>query len=98
MLELDERNYGLAIVQAELPMLIGIYDRGSPRAEGFQPLAEQGSDKIKFCKLDFHAQPALADQLCGRGKPSLLLLENGRVIQRLRGNYDCQALVEILGL
>lgn len=98
MLELDEKNYSLAAEQTELPVLIGLYTQGRPMAEGFEPLAERGSGKLKFCKLDIHAQPALADQLCGRGQPSLLLLQGGEIAQRLRGNYDCPSLTKILGL
>lgn len=98
MLELDENNYNFEAKQEKLPVLIGVYAAGFPLADGFEPLAGQGSKKMKFCKLDPADQPNLADKLCGNGNPSLLLLQDGQITQRLRGNYDCPSLRRILDL
>lgn len=97
MLELDERNYALRAGRGTV--LIGLWAHGAekPMAEGFLPLAARKPEGVACCKLDLSAQPGLARSLdCHRGGPSLLLLQDGQVVQRFRGNYGIAALEQIL--
>lgn len=93
MLELDERNFMSQVEQGQA-VLIGLC-KGAPLCEGFLPFAE--TSELQCCKLDLAAQPGLARRLsCHRVTPSLLLLQEGKVIQRFWGNYDSDALERIL--
>lgn len=93
MLELDERNFMSQVEQGQA-VLIGLC-KGAPLCEGFLPFAE--TSELQCCKLDLTAQPGLAQRLsCHRVTPSLLLLQEGKVIQRFWGNYDSDALERIL--
>lgn len=93
MLELDERNFISQVEQGQA-VLIGLC-KGAPLCEGFLPFAE--TSELQCCKLDLAAQPGLAQRLsCHRVTPSLLLLQEGKVIQRFWGNYDSDALERIL--
>ncbi|MBQ8587446.1 MAG: hypothetical protein IJ453_05110 [Oscillospiraceae bacterium] len=93
MLELDERNFISQVEQGQA-VLIGLC-KGAPLCEGFLPFAE--TSELQCCKLDLTAQPGLAQRLsCHRVTPSLLLLQEGKVIQRFWGNYDSDALERIL--
>ncbi len=97
MLELDERNYALRAGRGTV--LIGLWADGAekPMAEGFPLLAAKERAGFRCCKLDLSAQPGLARRLdCHRGCPSLLLLQDGQVVQRFRGNYGIDALEQIL--
>ena len=93
MLELDERNYASQVEHGKA-VLIGLC-KGAPLCEGFLPFAE--TSELQCCKLDLTAQPELARRLsCHRVTPSLLLLQEGKVIQRFWGSYDSDALEKIL--
>lgn len=96
MLELDERNYVLEAENASLPVLIGLYAGEHPLAEGFASLAAGEGMGLKFCKLEPHRQPALAQRLRIHRGASVLLLQRGRVELRLQGAYDRNTLEQIL--
>ena len=99
MLNLDEANYGPEVEQAAEPVLIGLCSGGGPLPRGFALLAAEGRPGLKCCRLDVSRCGALAGRLQIKpGGPSLLLVKEGQVAQRFRGDYDRGALLRILDL
>lgn len=102
MTELTQENFGIEAQGADTPVLIDFFSEGcSPcRAMGtvFDALAQQYDGKCKFCKVDVDAQQQLAKKFQILSVPTLILLDRGEVVQRIRGFHAKKDIMKILNL
>ena len=102
MTNLSGKNYKAEVEQAELPVLIEFFsERCAPcRALSavLEALASEYGDRCKFCKVDVDAQEDLARQFQILSVPTLILLDKGEVVQRIRGFHSKQDILKILNL
>ena len=102
MTELTHDNFAAEAEQTQIPVLIDFFsEKCSPcKAMGlvFDSLAEQYHSRCKFCKVDVDAQADLARQFHILSVPTLVLLNRGEVVQRIRGYHSRQDMLKILNL
>lgn len=102
MTELTRENFKAEAQQAQTPVLIDFFSHDcSPcKAMGtvFDGLAEEYNEKCKFCKVDVDAQEQLTKQFRILSVPTLILLDKGEVVQRIRGFHSKQDILKILNL
>lgn len=102
MTELTHDNFAAEAEQTQIPVLIDFFsEKCSPcKAMGivFDSLAEQYHSRCKFCKVDVDAQADLARQFHILSVPTLVLLDRGEVVQRIRGYHSKQDILKILNL
>lgn len=102
MTNLTGENYREQAEQAEQPVILSFY---SPRCEScgslapeLKELSQQVSSRMKFCTVNVDEEESLAQQFDILGVPTLILLENGEVMQRIWGRHSREELTEILNL
>ncbi len=102
MIELTRSNFKAEIEEAELPVLIDFYATWCAPCKTFAPvlaqLAAEFGDRCKFCKVDIDQQEGLAHQFDIMSVPTLLLLHDGEVQQRISGLRSREDILEILGI
>jgi thioredoxin 1 len=62
----------------------------------FNRLADQYADKITFAKVNVDEMPDVANKFAIRSIPTLILLQNGNVLERLVGLRSEQELAQVL--
>jgi len=62
----------------------------------FEKLAQQYGDQITFAKVNVDELPDVANQFSVRSIPTLILLQDGNVIERLVGLRSEKELVQVL--
>jgi thioredoxin len=62
----------------------------------FERLAEKYSAQVTFAKVNVDEMPDLADKFAIRSIPTLVLLQNGNVVERLIGLRGEQELAQVL--
>lgn len=102
MTELTHENFRTEAEQANRPVLIDFFSQDcSPcRAMGevFDKLEQHYDSRCKFCKVNVDRQEGLAKQFRILSVPTLILLNNGEVVQRIRGFHSKQDIQKILNL
>lgn len=102
MTELTHENFKIEAENAETPVLIDFFSHDcSPcKAMGvvFDGLEKQFDSRCKFCKVNVDQQEGLAKQFRILSVPTLILLNNGEVVQRIRGFHSKQDILKILNL
>ena len=102
MTELTHENFAAEAEQTQIPVLIDFFSAiCSPcTAMGvvFDGLAAHYNSRCKFCKVDVAAQEDLARQFQILSVPTLILLDKGEVVQRIRGFHSKQDILKILNL
>jgi thioredoxin 1 len=63
----------------------------------FQRLAEKYGEQVTFAKVNVDEMPDIANKFAIRSIPTLILLQNGNVVEKLVGLRSEQELAEVLG-
>lgn len=102
MTVLTGKNYQAEIEQAEQPVLI---DFSSERCTAcralsvvIKELAAQYGDRCKFCMVDVDVQEGLTHQFDILRIPTLILMQDGEIVQRISGLRSREEILEILNL
>jgi len=62
----------------------------------FERLAEKFGEQVTFAKINVDELPDVANKFAVRSIPTLVLLQNGNVVERLVGLRSEQELAEVL--
>jgi thioredoxin 1 len=65
-------------------------------APTFERLAEKYGEQVTFAKVNVDEMPDLADKFAIRSIPTLVLLQDGNVVERLVGLRGEQELAQVL--
>ena len=98
MTYLTETNFRPETEGSVLPVLVGFYPAGSLQEQSLRELEREHPDRIKFCAVDAAKEKKLAHAFRILSVPTLVLLEKGEILQRIRGERDKEALTKILDL
>jgi thioredoxin 1 len=89
MTELNERTFATEVMQAAQPVLVDFYATWCGPCRMLAPVLEQlageFAGRVKFAKVDVDRAPGLAAQYQITGVPTLLLFQNGRVVDEVVG-------------
>lgn len=102
MLELTGENYRREVGQSELPVLIDFsaqwYAPCRTMDTTMQALSREFSDRCKFCSVDIDQQEGLAEQFDIFQIPTLVLLREDEIVQRVSGLRSRAEILDILNL
>lgn len=102
MMDLTRENYAREVGQAELPVLIDFsadwYAPCRTMEATIQHLSREYGHKCKFLRVDIDAQEGLADQFDIFQIPTLILMQEDEVIQRISGLRSREEILQILNL
>jgi thioredoxin 1 len=89
-----------AIESSEKPVLVDFWAEWCAPclilAPVFEKLAEEYGDQIEFAKVNVDEVPELANRFAVRSIPTLALLRDGAVVERLVGARPYQELAQLL--
>lgn len=102
MTDLTMENYRSEVEHTERPVLIDFYaDRCGPCrafAPTFEALDADYGAECKFCRVDVDTEEALTRKFDILSVPTLVLMQNGEVQQRIRGLRAREDILRILNL
>lgn len=89
MTEVNERNFATEVLQANQPVLVDFYATWCGPCRMLAPVVEQlageFAGRVKFAKVDVDEAPELAARYQISGVPTLLLFQDGRVVDEIVG-------------
>ena len=97
MTNLTGENFKLELGQ-EMPILVGFCSEGCSQQADLSALEQEHGNRMKFCWVDTDRERELVRQFEILSAPSLVLLQQGQVLQRIRGERSKEALRQILDL
>ncbi len=92
MVNLTPQNFNTEVAQGRV--LVCVHGRAQPPQE----LEHLCGDRLKCCRLDATAHEELLPSLKILRLPAGLLLENGRIVQRIQGAPSLSDYAKILNL
>lgn len=100
-IHLTEENFDSEVMQADRPVLIDFFATWCGPCKMVAPiieqLAEEEPDK-KICKVNVDEQPALAERFGVTSIPTLVVLRNGKVVNKAVGAKSKKAIQELLNV
>ena len=98
MTHLTEINFSTETEGSSLPVLVGFYAAGSLQEQSLRELEQEHPNRIKFCSVDIERERSLARSFQILSAPTMVLLQEGEILQRIRGERSKDALAKILDL
>ena len=89
VLEINKDNYEKEVVQSELPVIVDFWAEWCGPCKMMAPVFEKVSanyeGKLKFAKLDTQAEPELTQNFSIQGIPCLIIIKDGKEVDRIVG-------------
>lgn len=98
MTNLTGKNFKQEAEQAEQPVLIGFYHSRCAKNQSLESLEKDFPGRLKFCCVDVDREEGIAQQFDIFSVPTLVLLWEGEVLQRIWGEHSAEGLSEMLDL
>mgnify|MGYP002732244076 CR=1 FL=1 len=102
MLELTRENFKTEVDEAEQPVLVEFYADWCGPCKAFLPtleeLAAQYGERCKFGRVNIDRQESLSEQFDIMSVPTLILMQDGEIAQRVSGVRSKEELRAILNL
>ena len=95
MTELTPRNYRTEVELSKDPVLICVHSTGTQPPE---TLEQRCHHRMKCCALDAQRYEEMAKSLRILGLPTTIVLEEGKIVHRIRGERSADDLAKILDL
>ncbi len=99
MTNLTMENFAAETEQTSSPVLVGFCGgEGDRSLLPMLALEREHPGKLKFCRVDTDRERALASAFHILSVPTLVLMQQGQVLQRIRGLGSKESLARILDL
>lgn len=96
MLNLNQDNFEKEVIQNKGPVIIDFWASWcmpcKMLAPVFEELAESYGDRLKFVKISTEEQPELAQKFEIRGIPALVIMKDGKIVDKIVGFAQKEAM------
>ena len=87
-INIDKSNFSQEVLQSDKPVLLDFWAAWCGPCRRVAPIIEEIAHErtdIKVCKVNVDEQPELASQFRIMSIPTLMVMENGKVVNEVRG-------------
>jgi len=87
-INIDKSNFSQEVLQSDKPVLLDFWAAWCGPCRRVSPIIEEIASErtdIKVCKVNVDEQPELASQFRIMSIPTLMVMENGKVVNEVRG-------------
>ena len=100
IVEFTDENFDAEVLQSSVPVLVDFWATWCAPCKAIAPVLDQLADeydsKIKIGKVNVDENPAIPGQYGVRGIPTLILFQDGQIVDQLVGAVPKNQLVGLL--
>ena len=100
VLEVTDSTFKQEVLDSQTPVLVDFWAAWCGPCRALAPsvetVADEHAGKVKVCKVDVDANPAVAGQFGIRSIPTLLLFSGGQNVGQLVGNVPKSAIDDLI--
>ncbi len=88
VINIDRSNFSQEVLHSDKPVLLDFWAAWCGPCRRVAPIIEEIANErtdIKVCKVNVDEQPELASQFRIMSIPTLMIVENGKVVNEVRG-------------
>lgn len=88
VINIDRSNFSQEVLQSDKPVLLDFWAAWCGPCRRVSPIIEEIASEradIKVCKINVDEQPELASQFRIMSIPTLMVVEDGKVVNEVRG-------------
>lgn len=101
MIELTQDNFSQFIAESKLPVLVEFGAEWCAPCKRLEPelqkLADHWQEKVVLAHINVDEEADIATQFMIMGVPTVILLKNGELMERVSGFKTLSALINIFG-
>ena len=100
VMEFSDENFELEVLKADIPVLVDFWAVWCGPCKAISPIVEEiandYSDKVKVGKMDVDRNNQVAMKYGIRSIPTLLVFNNGEVVDQIIGNVGKESIESML--
>lgn len=89
VISINQQQFGTEVLQSPMPVVVDFYATWCPPCRMLAPMLDKFSNefagRIKFVKINSDEEPELSNRYDVTGLPTIMLVENGKVIGKFAG-------------
>ncbi|MBN2422249.1 thioredoxin [Candidatus Woesearchaeota archaeon] len=89
IIHLNKENFDKEVVQSKIPVIVDFWASWCRpcimMAPVFEELSKEYSSKLKFAKISTEEEPNIANKFSITGIPCLIIMQNGKEVDRIIG-------------